>query len=159
MLNSYSMSFDGHLLARGFWLYVWDIRGSSSRQLYVGRTGDTSSPNAQSPFCRIGQHLDPRPNAKGNALARQLARAGIDSSTCSFEMTAVGPIFPEQESFEEHKPLRDQMAALERALADRLRDRKYEVLGTHPRAVPPDAGLFRQVCAIVDPKFPQVAEA
>jgi hypothetical protein len=159
MLKSYSMSFDGHLLERGFWLYVWDIRGSSSRQLYVGRTGDTSSPNAQSPFWRIGQYLDPRPNAKGNALAQQLGRAGIDSSTCSFEMTAVGPIFPEQESFEEHRPPRDQMAALERALAERLRGRGYDVLGTHPRAATPDAELFRQVCLIVDPKFPQVVEA
>ncbi len=27
MLPSYTMSFDGALLQRGFWLYVWDIRG------------------------------------------------------------------------------------------------------------------------------------
>jgi hypothetical protein len=70
MLNSYSMSFDGNVLARGFWLYVWDIRGPSFRRLYVGRTGNSSSPNAQSPFKRIGQHLDPSPNAKGNALGK-----------------------------------------------------------------------------------------
>jgi hypothetical protein len=67
-LKSYSMMFDGHLLNRGFWLYVWDIKGSISHHVYVGRTGDSSSCHASSPFNRIGQHLDPRATAKGNAL-------------------------------------------------------------------------------------------
>lgn len=39
-VTSYSMSFDGELLKRGFWLYVWDIRTATERHLYVGRTGD-----------------------------------------------------------------------------------------------------------------------
>lgn len=117
---SYSMKFDGSVLARGFWLYVWDIRGPSLRWLYVGRTGDNSSPNAQSPFKRIGQHLDANLNAKGNALGRQLYHKGIDPLSCTFEMVAIGPIFPEQDTMEQHKPIRDQVAALERALADFL---------------------------------------
>ena len=61
MLQPYSMKFDGHLLARGFWLYIWEIKGASSHHVYVGRTGDTSSPHAQSPFKRVGQHLDRTP--------------------------------------------------------------------------------------------------
>jgi hypothetical protein len=159
MLNSYSMSFDGNVLARGFWLYVWDIRGPSFRRLYVGRTGDSSSPNAQSPFKRIGQHLDPSPNAKGNALGKQLSRAGIDPLECKFEMLAIGPIFPEQDTMDQHKPIRDQVAVLERALADFLRQQGYDVPGSHPRPVAPDGQLFTQVRTIVESTFPPVESA
>jgi hypothetical protein len=153
------MSFDGSVLARGFWLYVWDIRGSSTRRLYVGRTGDSSSPNAQSPFKRIGQHLDPSPNAKGNALGRQLKGAGIDPLKCKFKMVAIGPVFPEQDTMEQHKPMRDQVAALERALADFLKQQVYDVLGSHPRRVEPDEQLFAQVRNIVESKFPPAESA
>jgi hypothetical protein len=159
MLKSHSMSFDGQLLARGFWLYIWDMRGPSGRHLYVGRTGDSSSPHAQSPFKRIGQHLDPSPRAKGNALGRQLRGAGIDPLSCTFEMTAIGPIFRECDAMAEHQPARDRMAALERALADFLRQRGYDVLGTHPKPVPPDPALWAQVQGTVDPKFPALAPA
>jgi hypothetical protein len=72
VLHSYSMTFDGHLLNRGFWPYVWRIQGPVSHHVYVGRTGDSSSAHASSPFKRIGQHLDPSPNAKGNALGKHL---------------------------------------------------------------------------------------
>ena len=44
-------------LERGFWLYVWVIDGAGDTLHYVGRTGDSSSSNAQSPFNRMGQHL------------------------------------------------------------------------------------------------------
>src|SRR5580692_1692961 len=120
-MNAYAMRFDGALLTRGFWLYVWRVTDVSRSVLYVGRTGDTSSPNASSPFRRIGRHLEVGPKAKGNALGRQLARAGIDPACCTFEMIAVGPIFPEQANMERHVVVRDQVAALERALADHLR--------------------------------------
>ncbi len=59
MLKTHYMKFDGALLERGFWLYVWEITGDSSHHVYVGRTGDSSSPHAQSPFKRIGQHSTP----------------------------------------------------------------------------------------------------
>src|SRR6266852_3827687 len=123
MLQSFSMSFDGHLLKRGFWLYVWNIKGPRSHYVYVGR---------------IGQHLDPSPKAKGNALGNQLRKAGVDYEECSFEMVAVGPIYPEQTTFAAHVPLRDQMAALERAVADELRQHGHLVLGTHPGVGIPD---------------------
>ena len=156
MLQSYSMIFDGHLLKRGFWLYVWDIKGPTSRHVYVGRTGDTSSPHASSPFNRIGQHLDTRPKARGNALGRQLRRAGIMCEQCTFEMVAVGPIFPEQATMEEHVPVRDHLAALERAVADELRQRGYVVLGTHPRLGSLDGAVLGQILALLDPKFPVI---
>lgn len=157
-LHSFSMMFDGHLLNRGFWLYVWEIKGPETHLLYVGRTGDTSSPYASSPFKRIGQHLDASPNAKGNSLRRLLQPKGVKCEECSFEMVAVGPIFPEQPDFEAHKLKRDQMAALERAIADELRQRGYEILGTHPRVGSPDQSLLQQLRSLLDPKFPGVCE-
>jgi len=147
------MEFSGKLLKRGFWLYIWDIKGDE-RHLYVGRTGDSSSPNASSPFRRIGQHLDTSLNAKGNALGRRLKEAGIDPESCTFEMIAIGPIFDEQSSLKKHYPLRDKTAALERALADELKLRGYKVLGVHPRSTPPDPELFGQVIERLQSSFP-----
>ncbi len=152
-MRAYAMSFDGALLRRGFWLYVWRITTGDRTALYVGRTGDTSSPNASSPFKRIGQHLDGGPNAKGNVLARQLTRAGLAPENCTFEMVAVGPLFPEQDDMERHRAVRDQAAALERALADHLRTAGHEVLGDHPRAAEYDDALFREVIRIVDERL------
>jgi hypothetical protein len=148
------MRFDGPLLKRGFWLYVWEIKRPRSHHVYVGRTGDSSSPHASNPFKRIGQHLDPGPNAKANALGKQLKNAGIKYEECSFEMVAIGPIWPEQADFEAHKPIRDQMAALERTIADELRQREYAVLGMHPRAGTPNQTVLQQLRALLDPKFP-----
>jgi len=147
------MEFSGKLLKRGFWLYIWDIKGDR-RHLYVGRTGDSSSVNASSPFRRIGQHLDTSLNAKGNALGRQLKKAGIDPETCTFEMIAIGPIFEEQDTRPAHDPLRDKTAALERALAEELKQRGYEVLGVHQSSVQPDPDLLEQVIAKVEHSFP-----
>lgn len=158
MLQSYNMRFDGNLLNRGFWLYVWEIKGPLTHHVYVGRTGDSSSAHASSPFKRIGQHLDPSPNAKGNALGKQLTRAGIKYEECTFEMVAIGPLWPEQDDFEAHKPIRDQMAALERAVSDEFRRRGYVVLGTHPRAGAPDQVVLQQIRTLLDPKFPAVAD-
>ena len=108
VFQSYGMRFDGHLLNRGFWLYVWEIKGSLSHHIYVGRTGDSSSPHASSPFKRIGQHLDPAPNAKGNALGKQLKRSRAKYEEGSFEMPAIGPIWSAQTDFESpHKPVMD----------------------------------------------------
>ena len=158
MLHSDSMKFDGHLLSRGFWLYVWEIKSPQSHILYVGRTGDSSSPHASSPFKRIGQHLDSGTNAKGNSLRRLLERAKVSCEECSFEMVAIGPIFSEQPDFEAHKPKRDQLAALERAIADDLRQRGYDVLGSHPRIGLPDQPLLQQLQRLLRARFPGVCE-
>ena len=153
------MRFDGAVLNRGYWLYVWDIIGPESRHLYVGRTGDSSSQYASSPFARIGRHLDPRPNAKGNAITKQILSVPMDPSHCTFEMLAIGPIFPEQETFAAHIPHRDLVGAMETALAARLRARGYSVLGSHGRSAPTDPELFRRVTELVDAKFPMVTGA
>jgi hypothetical protein len=152
--KTYAMSFDGALLGRGFWLYVWRITNGKRRVLYVGRTGDNASPHASSPFKRIGQHLDTRPNARSNALARQLKEAALEPERCTFEMVAVGPLFPEQEDMERHRPFRDQAGALERALAEYLREAGHVVIGKHARgAIECDKKLFVDVCRVIDQKL------
>jgi hypothetical protein len=152
-LNAYSIMFSGKVLDRGFWLYVIDIRGPQGRHLYVGRTGDSSSANAASPFSRIAQHLDRRPNAKGNALARNLRMAGIEPSVCVMEMLAIGPIFPEERDFTMHRPVRDQVAALERGLAAALRGRGYSVLGRHSAPCEPDIAKLSAILRVVEAKL------
>jgi hypothetical protein len=50
------------------------------------------------------------------------------------------------------------MAALERAIADELRQRGYMVFGTHPRAGTTDQVVLEQLRALLEEKFPNVAE-
>ncbi len=149
-MKAYSIRFDGRVIQRGFWIYVVDIQWPKGRALYVGRTGDSSSPNAASPFSRMGQHLDLRSSAKGNALLRNLRREGIDPAGCQMEMIAVGPLFPEEASFDSHRTVRDRMAALELGLADALSARGYRVLGTHAASAAPDVSMLTEVLRLVE---------
>lgn len=114
---------------RGFWLYVWRVHLASGKEcLYVGRTGDSSSPYAASPYKRIGQHL--QKEGKANALYRRLIDKKIKLADCkSHEIFSYGPIYPEigctkgqnkKEQFEKHKPYRDIIAVLEKNLCDSL---------------------------------------
>jgi hypothetical protein len=155
-MTAHSMTFDGALLERGFWLYVWRIVTGTKAVLYVGRTGDSSSPNASSPFKRVGQHLEVGPNAKGNAMGRQLQALGIDPTSCRFEMVAIGPIFPEQSDMGQHQPIRDLVAGQETALAGLLSTRGYTVVGSHPAPRVYDRGLFARVCELIDEEFPAI---
>ena len=156
-MKSHMMSFEGALLERGFWLYLWKISSGSRTVLYVGRTGDSSSPHASSPFRRVGQHLDSKENARGNTMHRQLTKEGLVPESCRFEMLALGPLFPEQVNMDAHKVYRDRAATLERALADHLRDLGHKVIGTHPRERPLDGELvrrFSEVCQAVQDFLP-----
>ena len=140
-----TISFDGELLRRGFWLYAWKIACNAEVFYYVGRTGDSSSCNAASPFNRIGNHLDPRPNAKANALTRRLIEVGLKPEECNFRMAAVGPLYPEQETFDDHKVIRDRVATLEHEVAKALRARGLKVLGVHSRSAAVDPQLVEHV--------------
>lgn len=41
---TFTVTLDGAMLRRGFWLYVWEITTpNGDKVLYVGRTGDSSS--------------------------------------------------------------------------------------------------------------------
>jgi len=158
-LSVYGMSFNGQVLERGFWLYIWKIAAPKGEYLYVGRTGDSSSPNAASPFRRIGQHLDFSDNAKANSLARRLRERGVNPLDCEFEMYAIGPLFPEQDSMEKHRPFRDKVAALECALSETLRARKYNVLGVQRSRKQLDRQVFEQVLIAIDQFFPPTERA
>lgn len=130
------LTLPGPMLQRGFWLYVWRVQTPNGERLYVGRTGDSSSPHATAPYTRMGQHLGFSKAA--NSLRRLLTEAGVEPETCDqFDLISYGPIFPEIGMTKEqiradqmllHMPVRDKMAALEKRLRDALVAAGYPVL-------------------------------
>jgi len=150
----HTISISGGALSRGFWLYVWDIRHRDGRRLlYIGRTGDSSSLNAQSPFSRLSGHLGR--NKRGNALKRHLETSGIALEDCeNLEMTAFGPLLPEErDDWERHQRSRDHVAALEKRLADALSDAGYNVLNKVHCLKPLDDTAWEKVVAAFGEKF------
>ena len=121
------LNFNGELLQRGFWLYVWEIQTPKKYFYYVGRTGDSSSINAQSPFNRMGHHLGFN---KSNMLRRHLEGKNIDPEICLFRLIAHGPILKEANTKDEHRKRRDITAAMEKALADEMTAVGYNVINT-----------------------------
>lgn len=124
-----TLNFDGALLHRGFWLYVWEITPAGASPLYyVGRTGDSSSANAQSPFNRMGQHLGF--NEASNTLRRRLLARSVTPEACHFKLVAVGPLDAEstEDTRAEHDERRDRIAAMEKALADLMKESGYNVI-------------------------------
>jgi hypothetical protein len=147
--------FSGRLLKRGFWLYVWEISTPDSMLYYVGRTGDSSSPNAQSPFNRMSQHLGF--NERSNVLRRRLGAQGIDPEKCKFRLIAHGPILSEATAFEEHTIPRNITAALEKALAVALADAGYNVINTVHCRIPLDENFFSKVRSAFSAEFPKLS--
>ena len=141
----HQLTLPGAMLARGFWLYVWEVTTASGEKwLYVGRTGDSSSPNAQSPFYRLSQHLSQNP--KSNALRRNLMRAGVEADSCSsFDLYCYGPVLAECSDMEQHRPSRDKMAGLEKGLRDALNTAGYRVLNEINSRHPIDEALMSDV--------------
>ena len=152
----HELSFDGALLARGFWLYVWEITTKNGGKVhYVGRTGDSSSLNAQSPFARLSQHLGR--NEKSNALRRNLERHQLIAEECwAFRLFACGPILPEIQSEAKHRRSRDIVAALEKALADAMHAAEYVMLNEVACRKPLDPELWRAVVAVFRGHFPKL---
>lgn len=150
--TTHEFAFDGGLLERGFWLYVWEITTAENRHLYyVGRTGDSSSFNAQSPFNRMGQHLGFQ--KQSNAMRRQLEAKGIVPEECNFRLVAHGPLLEEGKTREEHRPRRDKVGALEKALAEAMCAAGYDVLNTVNCRVPLDEEMFAEVLEAFGEKF------
>ena len=133
---TYSLHLPGGMLARGFWLYVWRVTTPMGEWLYIGRTGDSSSPHATAPYTRMGQHLGFSKAA--NSLRRLLTENGISPEACSnYELISHGPIYPEiglkegecrDTQMTLHKPVRDKVAGLEKKLRDELEAAGYSVL-------------------------------
>lgn len=144
-IGTYSLTLHPALLQRGFWLYAWEVIGSEGEELvYVGRTGDNSSPNASPVYIRMGQHLGLVKTQ--NALRRNLERRGIRPERCrAFHLVSHGPLYPEVEkpdgfSHEDqmlrkhlmatHVPRRDIVGAMEKQLALDLAAAGYTLLNT-----------------------------
>jgi hypothetical protein len=153
---THELNFHGGLLTRGFWLYVWDISTLEHRHLhYVGRTGDSSSKNAQSPFNRMGQHLGFNP--RNNVLRRTLKSKDVDPEKCAFRLVAHGPILPEAVNSEEHRKNRDRIAAMEEALALALSESGYEVINNVQCRANLDDAAFGVVRATFSAHFRSLA--
>ena len=155
MPPTYELVFHGGILRRGFWLYVWEVTQPSGEKLYyVGRTGDSSSTNAQSPFNRMGQHLGFAKNS--NMIRRHLERHGAVPDLCEFRLVSHGPI--EEESSAdgrvEHDERRDRVAAMERALAEAMCEAGYRVVNTVKCRKPLEAERFEGVLAAFGQAFP-----
>jgi hypothetical protein len=144
-MKSYSLKFTGGMLERGFWLYVWRVRCGRRNLFYVGRTGDSSSQFAASPFARLGQHLDVRAKATANMLLRHIRKASFPPLSCRFHLITVGPIYPEQGSLEKHRRFRDVVAPMEAALAEHLRSFGLRVVGKHSSKHPLNTRAFAPV--------------
>jgi hypothetical protein len=151
----HELQFDGSVLRRGFWLYVWEITPAGQPPLYyVGRTGDSSSTNAQSPFNRMGQHLGL--GEKSNMLRKHLGKHQIEPEICAFRLVALGPLEQESEAVErtEHDKRRDVVAAMEKALAAAMREVGYQVMNEVSSRKSLDLERFRDVLRAFAEKFP-----
>jgi len=157
-MNLHRTSFPGAILERGFWLYAWRIRHGERQFFYVGRTGDSSSQYAASPFSRLVRHLDLRADAKGNSLLRHIRAQKLDPLKCTFELLAFGPLFPEQSTLALHRKFRDQIAPLETSLARMLRSRGLHVVGTHGAPGSPDPALQAEVKRVFDAEFNELTK-
>ncbi len=146
------------MLQRGFWLYVWEVIQPTGATLhYVGRTGDSSSVNAQSPFARMSQHLG---FGKHSMMLRShLADRRVDPQVCAFRLIAHGPVLPEAENKDKdiHRSRRDAVAAMERALCEELKAAGYDVLNTVRSRMTLDAEVYAAVREAFAANFPLLA--
>lgn len=151
----HELTLPGAMLKRGFWLYIWRVATPEGERLYVGRTGDNSSPKAASPYQRMGQHLG---NQKTQNMLRQnLERCGIEPEACNnFQLIAYGPLFPEAGDMESHCVPRNAVAALEKELAGALKKAGYQVLNVVDGHTKPDNELWIKVQDAFSDYFPKI---
>jgi hypothetical protein len=154
------------MLQRGFWLYVWRVETPRGELLYVGRTGDNSSPHATAPYTRMGQHLGSVETQ--NALRKHLLRRGVDLHTCTFHLVSHGPLYPEVARSDgddrdtlmaRHIPIRNVVGAFEKVLAEELKEAGYDVLNTVKWPHACDQEIWRTVKAAFATEFPRLASA
>lgn len=161
------LSLPGKMLSRGMWLYVWRVETPRGEMLYVGRTGDSSSPHATAPYTRMGQHLGFSKAA--NSLRRLLTENGVTPEECAqYELISHGPVYAEiglkegqlrDEQMRLHKPVRDKMAGLEKKLRDALYDSGYRVLKVVHSKKEYDEDVWDEVLAAFSVHFPNLKRA
>ena len=162
--QTHILTLPGAMLERGFWLYVWRVESPFGELLYVGRTGDNSSPHASAPYTRMGQHLGSVKTQ--NALRTHLKNRGVDPRACTLHLVSHGPLYREVEKAEDddrktlmerHLPLRNKVGAYERVLADELRKAGYDVLNKVKWRHSGDAEVWDAVRAAFQKHFPKLA--
>jgi len=154
------VEFDGALVRRGFWLYVFEATApDGERLLYVGRTGDSSSFNAQSAYNRLGKHLGTAPTT--NQMRKHLEQRGLEPEACRYRFVAYGPVLAEAATKDRgsHYPLRDRVAAMEKELANLLKAAGYSVLNDVKSRKALDENAFRPVVAAFVEHFPNLASS
>lgn len=166
-MKTHELTFTGDWLERGFWLYVWEVTIPRRKAplYYVGRTGDSSSLNAASPFNRMGQHLDLRLTASAAMLTKNLCenleikpKITLKKLTqCQFRLVAVGPILDEAPAKDrrrknatdaekdKHDRRRDLVAAMERDLANAMENAGYTVINDVHSRMETDKELWTKV--------------
>ena len=155
-LGLHQLTFDGAILARGFWLYIWEISVNDGRTFYyVGKTGDKASRTSQSPFDRLSKHLGS--NDKNNALRQHLATRVIEPEDCRFRFYAYGPLF-QNDFARPHAESCDIMSGLEKALADAMAAAGYNLLNTVKCRMPLDQKQFEDVKAAFSARFPMLQQ-
>jgi hypothetical protein len=154
----HSMVIPPEILKRGFWLYVWVVTLKDDRIVhYVGRTGDSSSSNAQSPVSRISGHLGP--NERANALKRHLRKHGIEFQDCqALEFVAHGPLEEEVTDWGDHKSRRDRTHALERDLCEGMRAAGYEIMNKVQCRQPTEPEAWKMVRSAFAERFTKLGE-
>jgi hypothetical protein len=156
-VSTHTLKFDGQVLARGFWLYVWEVTPSTGDAVYyVGRTGDSSTLNAQSPFNRMGQHLGFARNS--NMLRSWLVSRNILPEDCSFRLVAHGPVLAESKEMHEYRRRRDLVASIEQALEREMRRAGYDVLNEVKCRMPLSQELFKTVLTAFSVEFPRLTQ-
>lgn len=154
MPEIFTVTLDGAMLRRGFYVYVWEITPPDGKKvLYVGRTGDSSSPNAQSLFNRLGQNLGTL--ATSSMVRNNLEKRCIDPTQCQFDMVGYGPIFDEVpgKHMDAHKPIRDKVGAAEKRLAEDLADAGYDVMNQVRCNAALEVEVYEQVRAAFAARF------
>jgi hypothetical protein len=151
----HTVELDGRTLERGFWMYVWEATTADREALlYVGRTGDSSSINAQSPFNRMGQHLG---NAENSSMLRNhLTKRDVAPEACTYRLVAYGPILPEADDRPTHDDRRDTTAAIEKQLAEDLSGAGYTVMNKVNSLKPLHEALYAAVRAAFAEEFDQL---
>jgi hypothetical protein len=151
------LSISGAVLERGFWLYVWEIHtGDGEAWYYIGRTGDSSSCHAQSPFARVSAHLGSNKNS--NTLRGLLEGKGVRLESCrDLNLITYGPIYEETGDKQTHRNRRDKVAALEKALCDAMTTVGYSVVNHVNCLKAIDPGKWNEVRGAFVSHFPKLA--
>jgi hypothetical protein len=105
----------------------------------------------------MGQHLGS--NKRSNVLRRRLTSISIDPEKCRFRLIAYGPISEEASTQNEHRALRDTVAALEKALADAMSAAGYPIINPVHSRKPVNAEMFAVVQTSFAIHFPMLRDA